>query len=106
MKTIKSPVATAWSTIWNAQATSAGAYFHTAFMFVVAVVMSTVKMQVGTFDTEGLIFRLIWIVVATGWALRMLYLADQEPDGSRQQWLSRRGGLIISTLMLVALLAV
>ena len=83
--------------LWQAKTSRGGAFFHVASLFIVTVGLVTAELRMQIFDVEGYAFRLAWIVGATGWALRMLYLADREPEGSRQMQLARRGGVIMTT---------
>lgn len=85
--------------VWDAQGTRSGAFFHVAFLFTVTVVLVTAQLGMAVLDVYGYLLRLVWIGSATGWSLRMLYLADKEPEASRQRWLARRGGLLIANLM-------
>ena len=83
--------------------TRIGAYFYVVFMFAAAVFKTTAGL--GELAGQDYLWRLFWIVAATGWALRMLYLADREPEGSRSMWLARRGAVLIATLMIVGVAA-
>ena len=56
--------------------TRMGAYFHVVFMFAAAVFKTTADL--GELAGQDYLWRLFWIVGATGWALRMLYLADRD----------------------------
>lgn len=89
---------TIWGMLWNAQATRLGAFFHVAFLFAVTVALVAVQLRMAILDFESFAYRLVWIAGSMGWALRMLYLANREPDGSRQMRLARRGGVIIAGL--------
>ena len=84
--------------------TRMGAYFYVVFMFVAAVFKTTADL--GELAGQDYLWRLFWIVAATGWALRMLYLADREPEDSRSMWMARRGGVLIATLMIVGVAVV
>ena len=88
-----------WSAAtWNyAEATGAGAYVYIVYVFMVAVALSTVQMDL---DSRAYLWRLIWVGGSTGWALRMVHLAGKESDGR----LGRRGGVLISTTMVVGVL--
>ncbi len=83
--------------------TRRGAYFDVVFMFAAAVFKTA---GLGELAGQDYLWRLLWIVAATGWALRMLYLADREPEDSRSMWLARRGGVLIATLMFVGVAVV
>lgn len=76
-----------WSAAtWNyVEATSAGAYFYIVSVFMVAVALSTVQMDL---DSSAYLWRLIWVGWSTAWALWMVHLADKDSDGR----LGRRGG--------------
>ena len=100
MRTIKA----ALRALWQAKASRAEAFFHVASLFIATVGLVTAQLRIEIFDVEGYAFRLAWIVGATGWALRMLYLGDREPEGSRQLQLARRGGVVIAGLMAAGVL--
>lgn len=100
METIKA----AWVAFWNAQTTRAGAFFHVFALFAMTMAIVTVQMRMEIVDVDSYLYRLVWIVGATGWALRMIYLADREPDGSRQMWLGRRSAVLIASLMAAGVL--
>ena len=86
-------------TLERSPRTRMGAYFYVVFMFAAAVFKTTAGL--GELAGQDYLWRLFWIVAATGWALRMLYLADREPENSRSMWLARRGGVLIATLTFV-----
>ena len=86
---------------WFFARSRTGAYVHVALMFVAAIAKVSLDAGYTAAGVEGFFWRLFWVVVATGWALRMLYLADKEPEDSRQMHLARRGGVLIATLMIV-----
>ncbi len=90
-----------WKVLWLAPKTKSGAYFHAAFMCAITVWIITIQLRLDALDVDAYLFRLAWVAGTTGWALRLLYLADKEAGNSKQ---SRRGGLVVANLTVGALL--
>ncbi len=65
-------------TLERSPRTRMGAYFYVVFMFAAAVFKTTAGL--GELAGQDYLWRLFWIVAATGWALRTLCLADREPE--------------------------
>ena len=90
--------------LWQAKTSRAGAFFHVASLFIATVGLVTAQLRMEIFDVEGYVIRLAWIGGATGGALRTLYLAGKELDGSRQMQVARRRGIILAGLMAAGVL--
>ena len=95
--------ASAW--IFAKGQTRNGAYFHVAFMVVVATTLVTSQFTMALFGVDAYLFRLLWIAIASGWALRLTYLADKEQTDGRDATLGRRRGVLVASLMAVGVFA-
>ena len=76
-----------------------GAAIHVWSLFALALF----KISLDSIDAtiREIVLLLFLVLAATSWSVQMLRLANEEPKGSRQQALARRGGVRISIVMVI-----
>lgn len=79
--------------------TQRGAYGYVAFMFAAAVLKLSFDLN-REVVVEDYLWRLFWVVAATGWALRLLHKSSRQ-ESQEATLAYRDSGVVLATLTIV-----